>query len=304
MAVRKIKQDKLTWHYLTEFDGPELEFLKNNFKFHPLDLKDCAGEPQRSKIDIYKNYLFLVLQLPIYDVETNRVAIDQMYIFVGKNYLVTVTKGKMKFLNNLYFKIVHNQPLKEHIFSQDAGYLLYRILDYVLRGRWKNLNVLDQKIRNIESDIEEGKGKKVVFNVAALRRILLRFRSIVDPQRSVVNSLSRLEVNFINKEMTVYFDDVDDYIEKLWFALESYRDRILSLYEINESLISYRTNRIITLLTVFSGALLPLTLLAGIYGMNIALPFDQSPHLVWGLFVLLVLVVGGIFLLLKKKDWI
>ena len=104
--------------------------------------------------------------------------------------------------------------------------------------------------------------------------------------------------------LLVYFDDIDDYMEKVGLSLESYRDRILSLHEINESLISYKTNRIMTLLTMFSVALLPLTFLAGIYGMNINLPFSSSPVFVWGIFGILALLLMVTFLILKKNDWI
>lgn len=304
MAIRSIRGKNLTWHYLTDFDQAELKFLKDNFKFHPLDLKDCSGEVQRSKIDIYRNYIFLVLQLPEHSFEDDRVTITQFYVFLGKDYLVVVTKAKLKFLNNLFFRVANNQSLKENIFNQGVEYLLYQILDDVLRQRWKTLGDIDQAIKKIEIDIGEGRGKKVVYKIATMRRLLIQFKTILDPQKLTVNALTRLDVKFIRKDMAVYFDDIDDYIEKVWFSLQSYRDRILSLHEINESLISYRTNKILTLLTLFSVALLPLTVLSGIYGMNIDLPFSNSPGLVWLGFVVLALANVIIFAILKRKDWI
>ena len=98
MTVKTVKQEKITWYYFTEFSDNELRFLQENFKFHPLDLKDCGGEIQRSKIDIYKNYIFLVLQLPDFDNQSNQIVVKQMYIFIGKDYLITITKEKLKFL--------------------------------------------------------------------------------------------------------------------------------------------------------------------------------------------------------------
>ena len=98
MPVKTLKAGTATWYYLTDFSGEDLGFLKTNFKFHPLDLKDCTGEPQRSKIDTYRNYLFMVFQLPNWNADGKRVSVDQLYLFIGKDYLVTVTKEKVKIL--------------------------------------------------------------------------------------------------------------------------------------------------------------------------------------------------------------
>lgn len=304
MPIKTIKKENFTWYYLTDFSENELAFLKSNFKFHPLDLKDCAGEIQRTKIDVYKNYLFLVFQLPVLEVEKKKVGISQVYFFIGKNYLVTITREKVKDLNVFFYKVLNGKKLKEDSFSKDTGYLFYKILDHLLRTSWTVHGIIEREIRRIETEIDEGRGKKLVFNIAYLRRVILQLRTIIDPQRLVTNTLSKIDANFLSKEMSIYFDDVDDLIEKNWFLLEGYRDRILSLQEINESLISYQTNQVMRILTVFSVALLPLTLLSGIYGMNIDVPFSNNPHLIWVLFGALALIIIGLFLFLKRKDWI
>ena len=304
MTQRTLKHGSVTWYNVTDFSPEDLKFLTSNFKFHPLDLKDCAGEPQRSKIDVYKNYVFIVLQLPDYRPDAAHVEANQLYIFLSKDYIVTITKGKFKFLNNFYYKVVNNLRAREHIFAQGSEYLLYRILDYVLRQRWKGMFNLDDHIKRIELEIDEGQSKRAVLETAALRRTILQFKSILDPQRLVINTLSKLSVTFISKESEIYFDDVDDYIDKVWFALESYRDRVISLHEINESLISYRTNKIMTLLTVFSVALLPLTFVTGFYGMNIMLPLAERPSFVFLIFGLLAATIAVVIYILRRKDWI
>ncbi len=304
MAIKTIKSNSFDWYYLTDFANEELSFLKNSFKFHPLDLKDCAGEIQRTKIDIYRNYLFLVLQIPYLDKGQRKVSVNQVYFFLGKGYLITITKARIKTLNNFFYRSINNQKFREEAFGQDADYLFYKLLDLLLRGSWVVPNYLDHDIKRIETDIEEGHGRRIVFEIAILRRLISQLKAIIDPQRVVTNTLSRLDVNFFAKEMLVYFDDLDDLIEKNIYILESYRDRILSLYEINESLMSYRTNSVMRILTVFSVGLLPLTLLSGIYGMNVDLPLTGHPVFIWLLFGGLALIIIGVLLYLKKKDWI
>lgn len=302
MSVKTIKSNTIEWHYLNDFGVDEYTFLKKNFKFHPLDLKDCAGEPQRTKIDVYKNYLFIIFQFPYF--EGKNVKIIQVYFFVGGNYLIVMTKDKVKVLNNFFYKTINNIKFKEESMSQDSGYLLYKILESLLKNSWMIHARLDNQIKKVEADVYEGRGKKSVFEIADLRRTILQLRAIIDPQRITANSLSRVNVNFLDKEVLHYFDDLDDFVEKNWFSLEGYRDRVLNLQDINESLISYRTSQIMKILTIFSVALLPLTLLSGIYGMNVDLPFAHTTNVVWSLFGLLVIFIVGMFLYLKKKDWI
>lgn len=304
MPIRTLKSESMTWYFLSDFGADEINFLKTNFKFHPLDLKDCAGEAQRSKLDTYRNYLFLVFELPDLNANSNRVAVNQFYLFVGKDYVITITRDKLKVLQNLFYKLNGNHKLKESIFAQGSGFLLYRILDHVLRQRWTALNQFDRAIKKIELDIDEGRGRKSVFEIAKLRREALQFRSIIDPQRLMSNALSRVKTGFLKKDIAVYFDDIDDYVEKIWFSLESYHTRILTLHEINESLISYRTNKVMRLLTIFSGALLPLTFLTGLFGMNVQLPLTNNPPAIWSLFAAVALTIAMFFFILKKKDWI
>ena len=303
MAVKTIKHQDFNWYYLTDFSNEELAFLKNNFKFHPLDLKDCAGEIQRTKIDIYKNYIFLVWQLPSLDKTANKVVINQVYFFISKKYVVTVNKDKIKSLNNLFYKILGNQKLRDEYFSKDSGYLAYLILDTILRVRWSIHSYLEQEIGKIEDNIDVG-SRNLVFTIANLRRVLIQFKAIIDPQRLVTNTLSRMDNSFLDKETLVYFDDLDDFIEKTLFILESYRERILSLQQINESLISHRTNAVMKVLTVLSVALMPLTLLSGIYGMNIDLPYANHPFAIFGIFGILALIIIATLAFLKKKDWL
>ncbi len=198
----------------------------------------------------------------------------------------------------------NNQRMKKDILADGSGYLLYRILDDTFRQQWRVLNRIDHDIRQIEKDIDLGKGKRAVYEIANLRKALVQIRSIISPLRLAVNELSRMNITFFRKDINVYFDDIDDYVDKIWFSLENYRDRLLSLHDINESLISYNTNKFMGVLTMFSVALLPLTVLTGIYGMNIDLPFAQHPVVIWALFIGLVVVDVFLFIAFKRNDWI
>ena len=164
--------------------------------------------------------------------------------------------------------------------------------------------MLDQPIREIEHSIDGDTQRPLVFDIARLRRHVLRYKSILDPERLVIHSLTSLPPALLGKDLHEYFDDIDDYIEKMWSVLQSYEQRILTLHDINQSLISFQTNRVMKILTVFSVALLPLTLFTGVYGMNITLPFDGHPYAIWSFFVTIALFIALTIFYLKKRDWI
>ena len=309
MPVKTCKHAEQQWYYLHDFEADDLLYLKKKFKFHALDLKDLSGGLQRSKIDVYRNYVFLVFQLPgepmgkqangrEYSQE------NQLFIFAGTDYVVTIAPGRNKLLNNLYSKVVNSPRLREEYFSQNGGYLLYKILDRLLSQAWSSVYVLDQPIREIEHSIDGDTQRPLVFDIARLRRHVLRYKSILDPERLVIHSLTSLPPALLGKDLHEYFDDIDDYIEKMWSVLQSYEQRILTLHDINQSLISFQTNRVMKILTVFSVALLPLTLFTGVYGMNITLPFDGHPYAIWSFFVTIALFIALTIFYLKKRDWI
>jgi len=122
MAIKTIKYNKITWYHIDEVDEEALDFLKNNFKFHPLDIKDVAGKAEEAKIDVYGNYLFMVLDFPVLDREKGRIVPLEMDIFLGNGYLVTIQNDKFKPMRDLYFKLQNNLKYRRACFSHDSGY--------------------------------------------------------------------------------------------------------------------------------------------------------------------------------------
>ena len=144
----------------------------------------------------------------------------------------------------------------------------------------------------------------IVRKLAIHRRNILHFRRTIDPQRYLMSNLSHTRKPFLGEDMTLYFDDLNDYLSKLWTIVSTYKDTIDGLHVTVESLINQRTNKVISALTVISVSLLPLTLLAGIYGMNIRLPLAKQPEMIWLMFGALAAGTIIFILILKKKRWL
>lgn len=302
MPIKTIKTKNLTWYNIDDPNKEVVDFLRDNFSFHALDLKDVLGESQHPKLDTYKSYLFMALHFPEFNSDKSQVVDNEIDIFIGPDFLITIQKKRYKVIKDLFYRVLNNAKLKKEVMSQGSGYLLYRVLEVLYRQSNGVLSYVGRKTRQAENSIFE-EDKNSVRELAQLRRHVLSFKAILDPQRVVITNLTNINRAYLSKEMSLYYDDIHDYLNKVLSISSNYKEIIDGLHETNESLISHRTNRTIKALTIMSVALLPLTLLSGIYGMNIeGLPFAGSPNLVWLLygFVLGIIILTLVYF--RKKD--
>ena len=303
MAIKTIKYNNIIWYHIDKVDDEVLSLLRKEFNFHPLDVKDVAGEAEESKIDVYDKYIFMVLHFPVIIRGQARVEFIELDIFLGKDFLVTIQKGRLKPLKDMYYKIQNSVKYRKSCFDKDPGYLLYRILE-VLYNQNKNVtSYILNRLYKLEDEvygdeIDENTAKRIAY----LRQKILSLKRIFDPQIEVMSSLSRLKTKFLPAELNVYFDDIDDKIDKITNFLDNQKYVLKDLLEVHDSLVTHKTNKVIKILTVFSVGMLPLTLLSGIYGMNIALPFSDRPINIWLIFLVLFLLVIGVILMMKRKK--
>jgi magnesium transporter len=299
-----IKFDKYSWANVNEVNEQNLARLKKLFKVHLLDLEDIKSDVHDPKLDIYKNYLFAVFNLPHYNKDTGRIERYDFDIFIGKNFLVTVHKGKVQEIDNLFKKLERSGNLRRDWLGAGADYLLFKVLQFLFKAKMSEpINVLSTRLAELENNIFQESDRENIKDLAVIRRNVLLFRRILEPQRLYVRSLAAAKGDFVRKEHEPYFDDVHDYLEKIWVHLEGYKDTIGGLYDTIDSLLEYRSAEIIKILTLISVALMPLTLLASVYGMNVRLPLSDKPHYIWMTFGSLAITVVLIFAILKKKKW-
>ena len=211
MAIKIIEQNKLRWINIDEVDDEALLYLKENFHFHHLDLDDILSESQTPKIDIYKNYLFIVLQFPHWKADKQKVVDHEVDIFIGENYLVTIQHSKTRELKNFFYKCMKNRNTKRRWMSSNSGFLLYKLTDALFHESRPILNNMGKRISILENAIfEEQQDSQTVKKLAVLRRNVLNFRRIVDPQRYMMANLANTRKPFLNEDTSLYFDDVND----------------------------------------------------------------------------------------------
>lgn len=304
MALKTTKIGNIRWINIVDPENKDINYLEENFQFHHLDIQDVLGEKQPPKIDVYKHYIFSMLSFP--EINNNKLRNLELSIFVGQNYLITIQKKKIDIVQNLFARVVKSENYKKKLSSRGSGYMLYKVLDPLFKTHYSSaLKSLNKFVTSVEEEIYDRKAdKKTVEELAFARRIILNVRRTVSMEKFILDNLSHAKKDFIiRREYIVYFDDIRDYLEKVWTILDDYKNISDGLFETNESMISLRTNEIIKLLTIISVSLLPMTLLAGIYGMNIdGLPFAHNSSIVWVIFGTLLAIIVTAVLIYRKKS--
>jgi magnesium transporter len=163
---------------------------------------------------------------------------------------------------------------------------------------------MGNKLERIEQEIFEGRSDEVVRDISNVKQEIINFRKIVRPQRAAFRDLERNKARYLAEDLDIYFDDVQDASERVWDMLENYKEVVEALEDTNESVISHRLNDVLRVLTAFSVILLPLTLIASIWGMNVGVPGQGSIHAFWIIVGVMVLVLGGSIAYFRHRNWL
>jgi len=292
--------DYLIWIDIEDPSKKRMDFLLTAFNFHPLDIEDCLSIIERPKLDEYDDYFFLVTHVPLFAKQTRRLVPFTVNIFIGRNFLVTVHHGACKPIQNTYDSIVS----KQSVLTKGSGQLLHKVLDSLIDYSFPILNKIYRNIRNVEDSIFKNVSSKNVKDILLIRTNILTFRNIIFPQKKLFKTLEIKDMDFLVDELEVYFSDLVDHIEKIWDTLENYKELIEGIHDANQSLLSNKINDIMRILTIFSVVILPLTLITGIYGMNVGLPMESSPLAFTIIMSLMVLISIGMLAYFRHKDWI
>ncbi|MBT4385106.1 magnesium/cobalt transporter CorA [Candidatus Peregrinibacteria bacterium] len=304
-GTRSINLGKLTWLDIQDPEPRLLHKIAQEHGFHELDIEDCLSDNQRSKIDEYDDYLFIILHIAYYDKRKQRVISEEIDIFIKNNMLITVHWGSIKPLTDLFDKAKSSAALRKEIMSHGSGFLLYEVIDHLYSSAFPMLDTIERNLTSLERDVFSLNQKRdMLKDILNLKKNIIGFRRIIAPQRSVIAQIEHKNKKFLPHTLEIYFDDVVDKIEKIWSTLENLKELVESLQDTNESIISHTTNNVIKILTVFSVVMLPLTFLTGLYGMNVSLPAAESNSVFMVIVVIMVVTVASMLGFFRYKRWI
>ena len=304
-----LKTPAATWIHIQGAPSPAmLKQLGQKFGLHPLALEDVQNTGQRPKFDPQAEHYFLIAVLPrLMDDELH---LDQVSIFLGPRFLITFTSdGEDPF-----------EPIRKRLAAQSSlirgyavDYLLYTVLDLVIDAAFPVLEKLGEEVEHVEEAVLDNPSRDTVATIHHLRRNLLVMRRMLWPQRDLVSAILREENKLIDEHTRIYLRDCHDHAIQVMDLLENYRDMITSLMDIYLSSLSYRMNDVMRILTVIATIFMPLTFIAGIYGMNFgngnpaASPLAM-PELNWYFgypfaLALMAATAGAMLMYFKRKGW-
>ncbi len=302
--IDELSANGLTWVHVDRPTGEEAGLLAERFGFHELDVEDVLSKRQRPKIDEYPEYLFVVLHFPFYDKAVQRLNAAELDVFVGPDFLITLPNVQLHPVTYLFRRCEEDPQLREDLFSKGSGYLLYHVLDDLFDYCFPILDKISHKLERIEDEMYEGRSEEIVRDISNAKQEIIAYRKIIKPERATLRMLERYMQRFLPENLELYFDDLVDASERIWDLLDNFKEVVEGLESTNESVISHKQNDVLRVLTVIATIMLPLTLITGIFGMNVRVPGEGAIVPFWaivGLLLALGLSMLGYF---RWRRWL
>ena len=296
----KLKKDRVNWINLDGLSNPGIiEKLQNHFSFHSLVIEDILND-QRPKSEEYEDYLFFTLKM-LYSIEGDKIEYEQISFVLGSNYLISFQEKAGDLFDPFRERIRLDQGRAR---KKKSDYLLYRLIDIIVDHYYVILDNIGDQVEEIEESVHSSSTANAFQKIQSIKKELIFLRKAVYPLREALSKLVKGESNFIEEENLRYFSDVYDHSVHLIDSLDTYKDLTSSLMDIHINTMNTKMNEVMKLLTIITTIFIPLSFIAGIYGMN----FDVMPELRWryGYPAVRVAMGGvciGMLYYFKRRKW-
>lgn len=295
--------EQVTWINVNGLNNTEeIEKLGNHYGLHPLTLEDIVNTTHRPKMDEFDNYLFVILKM-LYIKDGTELVFEQVSIVVGDDYVLTFQEADGDVFNDLRARIESGKGRGRHLGSD---YLMYALIDAVVDHYLTVIEAFGDKIEDLEDIVfETDSNNLTASSIQMLKREILKIRRSVLPLREVINRLEKIEHPVINDKTHTFLRDLYDHIVQVTENIDVYREMVWSLLDMHMSVMSNKMNEVMKVLTIIATVFIPLTFIAGVYGMN----FDNMPELHYknSYFILLGIMLFIFLMMLRyfrKKKWL
>ncbi|BCN29473.1 magnesium/cobalt transporter CorA [Anaeromicropila herbilytica] len=276
-----------------------LNEIRDVFAIHPLTIENIVNDRPRAKVEEYEDYLYIAAKMIYY--AGNQLVVEQMNFIMGKNYVISFGEVRGDVFDPIRNRL-RNQGTRQR--KNGADYLMYTLLDAIVDGYFEVLDVIGEKIDGIEEELIEYSSDDCLHEIRMAKKELLYIRKNFGPLREVISWLSKESSELIEDKVEIYFRDVYDHMVQVIDTAETYRELLSGLMELHISNTSNRLNEIMKVLTIISTIFIPLTFIAGIYGMN----FKYMPELSWkwgygGTWLVMIIISIIMVIFFKRKKW-
>ncbi|HEX2978777.1 MAG TPA: magnesium/cobalt transporter CorA, partial [Anaerolineaceae bacterium] len=297
------KPDALVWVSLEHATDDEINtVLRDTFHFHPLPIEDCMSMGYQSpKIDDFGDYLFIIAHAIHPNGSFDTLDTMEVNFFLGMNYMVTCYRDEAV---STVETVWQNTDRDERLYQHGADFLCHALLDVLVDEYMPVIDRMDQEIEWLEDRVLAKPEPRTLERILAFKHAVMSLRRILNPQREVMNRLSRDEFSQIDQQSRIYYRDIYDHLVRIQDLTELIRDVISGAMDIYLNSNSLRMNEIMKALTIVSTIFLPLSFIAGVYGMNFHfMPELSQPWAYPAIWVLFVVVAGGMLYFFKRRGW-
>lgn len=300
-TILHLKEGKKAWIHISGIHDPHLiNALGQHFKLHPLLLEDIMSPSQRSKLDDYKNYLYIATH--ILNLIGDNFEEEQLSLIIGENVLISFSEKKTDI-----FKPIEERLCKptSRMRKRGSDYIAYTILDCIVDNYFLILEKVDVRLESLEATLLSGTNSSTMFLIQNSKKELGLLRKTIWPMREVINSLRRIDTMLIQETTRIYLYDVYDHTIQAIEAVEIFRELSGGLHDIYLANVNQKMNESIQVLTIVSTIFVPLTFLASLYGMNFdVLPGSHHPNGFLILFLVMIFVTVIMIVSFRRKNWI
>ncbi|MBC8441171.1 MAG: magnesium/cobalt transporter CorA [Deltaproteobacteria bacterium] len=292
----------VTWSNIDGLHEIDLiEKIGGYFDIHPLILEDIVHTGTRPKIEEFDSFTFIVFKMLYYDEKTEDILDEQFSIILGSNFVISFQERVGTIFNPLRDRI---RTAKSRVRRKGADYLTYALIDTVVDNYFIILEILEDKIEALDEELFTSTAKETFHDINNMKRRLIELKKAISPLREIISAVQRKEFSLIDESNLIFFKDIYDHVIHIQETIDINRELVSGLHDIFLTNVNNRMNEIMKTLTITATIFIPLTFIAGIYGMN----FKHMPELewIWGysaVWSVFIGVVGIMFYYFKKKDW-
>ena len=300
--IETIKIGRLKWQNIPAPSDEDLEYLENTYHFHPLDLEECRQINQRSKIDIYDDYYFMILHFPVFDRQNRFTKTREVKIFWGEDFLISVGKSHWV-VDDLFNKAMEKDKKDEDLEIGTSDAILYLILEKLMNETIYLLRKVGLELELIGRDLFNSRAQRTIERLSVTRKNIILLNTMLKPQLRVFNKFESGVVKGFADNMEDYWGNILDYYNRMWDMTEDFGELIEGLSTTFDSMQTNKTNEIMKILTLISSIVLPLTFLTGVYGMNVLLPMADNNLAFWIIMGVMIVLIVSMLLFFRRKKW-
>lgn len=300
--MKQITHGDISWADFQSITEKQADELKQELGLNGSVHRELLTKQNRSKIEEYDNYIFVVLHFPVHDKETRTTKPVELDFIITSSRVITFQQQVIPALESFFEACDDHDDMKMAYF-RSVGYLLFSLLDKLIDSAMPMLDHLHEKIDKIESQIFKGIEKDMLYEIAIVKNDIIDFRRAVKPQKSIYDILTKKANRFFGREIDYLAPEIVGSNIRVWNTLENLKELIESLEETNNSLLSYKLSHIMKTLTIVSFITFPLSLVVAVFNMDVKIGFLRSPYNWFGVVAFVILAATGLILYFRKKKW-